>query len=151
VLHYYEDYCPREFGRKYVGTTSSRDFTVASSRRHTNPIIASRPIFHARSSHVLSHPSLAHVSFFARVDPRPRRHATTGQGQVRSRPTYRTDRRPALNFIHTPRGRLSVLTRNTKRRSHGSNDMAIRPRAAIEMKETTVKLSKYLLVSNIRT
>ena len=86
----------------------------------------SRPIFLARSSHVLSHPAHAHVSFFARVDPRPRRHATTGQGQARSRPTYRTDRRPALNFIHTPRGRLSVLTRNTKRRSHGSDDMAIR-------------------------
>lgn len=27
--------------------------------------------------------------------------ARTGQGQARSRPTYRTDRRPALNFIHT--------------------------------------------------
>lgn len=39
-----------------------------------------------------------------RVDPRPRRqHARTGQGQARSRPTYRTDRRPALNFIHTHR------------------------------------------------
>lgn len=65
----------------------------------------------------------------ARVDPRPRRrHARTGQGQARSHPTYRTDRRPALNFIHTPRGRLSVLTRNVKWCSHGSDDTAIRRR-----------------------
>lgn len=79
------------------------------------------------------------------VDPRPRRHARTGQGQARFRPTYRTDQRPALNFIHTPRGRLSVLTRNTKRRSHGSDNTST---LAAKMREA-VKFFKYPLISNI--